>query len=170
MSRELKPLATAAYTYPEVRATRGALPVGYRHLSATRVVGQGAGRFEQAAERLLTWQVHRRAGLVVESAEPRVTVGGVAVVRIGWRGLRVAAPVRVVYVVDESHRRGFAYGTLPGHPEIGEELFEVGLEPDGTVRAKITAFSRPGTLLARLGGPVTRRIQDAMTERYLAAL
>jgi uncharacterized protein (UPF0548 family) len=30
-------------------------------------------------------------------------------------------PCRVVYVVDEPRRAGFAYGTLPGHPEIGGE-------------------------------------------------
>ena len=34
----------------------------------------------------------------------------------------VRAPCRVVYVVDEPDRRGFAYGTLPGHPEIDGEL------------------------------------------------
>ena len=33
------------------------------------------------------------------------------------------APCRVVYVIDEPDIRGFAYGTLPGHPESGEERF-----------------------------------------------
>jgi len=52
----------------------------------------------------------------------------------------------------------------------GEELFAVSLDEDDTVRGEIRAFSRPGSVLARLGGPVTRRIQDAMTSRYLDAL
>jgi uncharacterized protein (UPF0548 family) len=34
----------------------------------------------------------------------------------------IRVPCRVVYVLDEPERRGFAYGTLPGHPESGEEL------------------------------------------------
>jgi len=162
--------AAAPYSYAEVGATRGSLPAGYRHLGAGRVLGQGSALFEAAAERLATWGVQRHSGLVVDTAEPRITAGAVAVVRIGWRGLRIDAPVRVVYVLDEPRRRGFAYGTLPGHPEIGEELFAVSLDEDGTVRGEIRAFSRPGSVLARLGGPVTRWVQDAMTSRYLDAL
>ena len=35
----------------------------------------------------------------------------------------------MAYAIDESDRREFAYGTLPGHPEIGKELFAVRLDP-----------------------------------------
>lgn len=66
-------------------------------------------------------------------------------------------------------RAGFAYGTLPGHPESGEEAFVVSRAPDG-VRFTITAFSRPATWLARLGGPVTLLGQEYFTRRYLRAL
>jgi uncharacterized protein (UPF0548 family) len=48
-------------------------------------------------------------------------------------------------------RYGFAYGTLPAHPEEGEELFLVTRGGDDTVRFEITAFSRPHDLgLGRL--------------------
>ena len=70
-----------------------------------------------------------------------------------------AAPCPVVYVIDEEDRRGFAYGTLPGHPESGEEAFIVQIADDEEVTATIKAFSRPASLLARIGGPVTRRVQ-----------
>ena len=40
----------------------------------------------------------------------------------------IATPCRVVYVIDEPSRRGFAYGTLPGHPESGEEAFIVEID------------------------------------------
>ena len=90
--------------------------------------------------------------------------------RLGWRALGVSAPVRVVYVVDEGRRRGFAYGTLPGHPESGEEAFVVEHLEDDTVRFAITAFSRPATLLAKLGGPVSRLVQSRVTNRYLRAV
>ena len=56
-------------------------------------------------------------------------------------------PCRVVYVVDEPDRRGFAYGTLPGHPESGEELFLVRYDPDTeNVYAEVKPFPsmRPG--------------------------
>ncbi len=81
----------------------------------------------------------------------------------------VVAPCRVVQVVDEPGRRGFAYGTLPGHPEQGEESFVVSREADGTVTFTVTAFSRPGNLLTRVGGSFARRTQDLFIGRYLRA-
>jgi uncharacterized protein (UPF0548 family) len=82
----------------------------------------------------------------------------------------VVVPCRVVYVINEPSRSGFAYGTLPGHPEKGEEAFVVELSTDGQVHLVIRAFSRPATLLARAGGPLTRAIQELITERYVRAL
>lgn len=159
------------YSYPDVGRTRDdVLPAGYRAVSATRRIGTGRPRFEEAVERLTTWQMHRRAGLVVDGPDEPVRAGVIAVLGLGVGRLRLRAPVRVVYVIDDPDRRGFAYGTLRGHPESGEELFVVRLDPDGTVRAEIRAFSRPGSWLTRLGGPVARRVQDQMTQRYLDAL
>jgi hypothetical protein len=37
-------------------------------------------------------------------------------------------------------RLGLAYGTLPGHPERGEESFVIELLDDGQVRVHIVAF------------------------------
>jgi uncharacterized protein (UPF0548 family) len=84
--------------------------------------------------------------------------------------IRVHAPCRVVYVTDEPARRGFAYGTLPGHPETGEEAFLVSRTDDGTVTFTITGFSRPATPLARMTAPLGRAIQDRITTRYLRTL
>ena len=78
--------------------------------------------------------------------------------------------MRVVYVVDEPRRRGFAYGTLPGHPETGEEAFVVELQEGDEVTFTITAFSRPASRLARAAGPVGRRIQGWATNRYLRSV
>lgn len=114
--------------------------------------------------------MHRRAGLTVRPSDAPVVEGSVAIVRVGASRFGLDAPVRVVYVIDESHRKGFAYGTLPGHPERGEEAFVVELRDNGAVAFTITAFSRPATLLARLGGPVTRVIQSRVTNRYLKAV
>ena len=168
--RELEDLQHRLLTYPEVGRTRGAAPSGYHHLQRTLVLGAGRERFEQAASTLLAWEMHRRAGVWGRASSPLVDEGAVAVLRLGWRALGVEAPVRVVYVVDEDRRRGFAYGTLPGHPESGEESFVVEHLEDDTVRFAITAFSRPATLLAKLGGPVGRLVQSRVTNRYLHAV
>ncbi|NIH80445.1 DUF1990 family protein [Amycolatopsis viridis] len=158
------------FTYAEVGGTRGALPAGYRHLRRHRVLGQGRDRFEEAAAALLHWEVQKRAGLRVDTAADTVTEGAVAHLRLGPRPLRMTAPVRVVYVLDEDRRRGFGYGTLPGHPESGEEAFVVELGLAGTVTFRITAFSRPASLLTRLAGPVAHLAEGVMTNRYLQAL
>jgi uncharacterized protein (UPF0548 family) len=55
-----------------------------------------------------------------EDGTPLVSPGTTARLTVKAFGIGFKAPVRVVYVVDEPTRRGFAYGTLPGHPESGE--------------------------------------------------
>jgi uncharacterized protein (UPF0548 family) len=89
---------------------------------------------------------------------------------LGVGPLRVAAPCRVVYVVDDPRRSGFAYGTLPGHPESGEEAFIVEHHGDDMVSFTITAFSRPAARIARVAGPAGRLIQSWTTSRYLRSL
>ena len=117
----------------------------------------------------MSWQAQLRAGIGVSAAGVAAEGANVLLhVRIG--PLRLTAPCRVVYVVDEPSRRGFAYGTLDGHPERGEEAFTIGLHGDGTVIFAITAFSRPATRLARAAGPVGRYAQDMITGRYLKSL
>jgi uncharacterized protein (UPF0548 family) len=81
------------------------------------------------------------------------------------------AACRIVRVVDEPGRYGFAYGTLPEHPEEGEERFVVTRdEHDGMVVFEVVAFSRPHDLLTKLGGPVPRAIQTRATARYLEGM
>jgi uncharacterized protein (UPF0548 family) len=161
-------LRAARLTYPEVGATARTLPGEYRIIRRTARLP--AAGFEAATRDLFGWRVHERAGLRVAASDARVSPDAVVVLRIGIGPLAVRAPCRVVYVVDEPARRGFAYGTLPGHAERGEEAFVLERQDDGTTIFTITAFSRPATLLARCAGPLGRRVQDLVTERYLAAL
>ena len=111
----------------------------------------------------------RGAGLEVEAETEQAEAGTRVVSRLRLGPFSVSAPCRVVYVVDDPDRRGFAYGTLPGHPECGEEAFILSIEDD-VVTFDIVAFSRPATRWARLGGPVGRMVQRRVTARYLAAL
>jgi uncharacterized protein (UPF0548 family) len=163
-------LTTAALTYAEVGATRRPLPAGYRHVERRAVIGRGQRVFESASDALLSWQMHLRAGLGVSSSAPTACPGTVVVLTAGVGPLRMRAPCRVIYDVHEGRRRGFAYGTLAGHPESGEEAFVVEHHEDDTVSLTITAFSRPGSWYARVGGPIARATQDWMTDRYVRAL
>ena len=155
------------FTYEPVGATRGSTrPDGFHHLEVRSELGRGDDAFTQAGERLMTWRMHSGAGLRVASSAERVAVGGV--VRC-WLG-PLPIPCRVVWVVDEPDRVGFGYGTLPGHPEAGEEAFVVSRDAAGVVTLTVSAYSRPGLLLTRLAGPVGRLGQRLMVRRYAGAL
>jgi uncharacterized protein (UPF0548 family) len=163
-------LRGAGLTYSAVGRTAGVLPPGYHHLRRTAVIGIGAAAFARAADGLLSWQAHLRAGLAVSASAPVAAPGTLVLLGISAGLVRISAPCRVVYMVNDPGRRGFAYGTLPGHPESGEEAFVIERHDDDTVTFTITAFSRPATLLARAAGPAGRIIQRHITVRYLRAL
>lgn len=157
-------------TYREVGGTRSALPDGYQHLERHRTLGTGREVFDRAGERLMTWGVQRGAGLVVRTDSRRAATGVDVSVRIGLGRLAVSAPCRVVYTIEEPDRIGFAYGTLPGHPESGEELFLLEHKDNGEVVLTVKAFSRPAQWYSRLTAPAARLVQRRVTERYLRAL
>lgn len=164
---KLSDLAALPLTYDEVGATAGPLPAGYHHVRQSREIGVGRPRFEQAAEAVMRWGMLRGAGLTVTATTEVAAVGSEVVVGMG----PVRVPCRVVSVIDEPNRRGFAYGTLPGHAESGEELFAVRYDPTTTrVYAEVAAFSRHAMWWSRLAGPVTSVLQAVVTARYLRAL
>ncbi|MFG2721037.1 DUF1990 family protein [Streptomyces sp. NPDC048416] len=168
----------AGLTYPEAGATGAPeLPgadAGYRVFRRRITVGYGQDAFEWAGAHVLAWGTQRGAGFGVYPRVPAAP-GGTALVVLRLPGLpfpRLIIPCRVVWTVRDAERIGFAYGTLPGHPERGEESFVVGRETDGhgLVWFEVAAFSRPARWYARLGGPLTRLLQDLATRRYLRAV
>lgn len=161
--------ARASPTYDETGATRAdALPAGYAHDRYR--VGLGPNTFERACDGLRAWQAHLGAGVDVYPRDAPLEPGTnvIVIARVG--PLHALAPCRIVYAIDERDRFGFAYGTLPGHPERGEEAFIVERSTDGGTTFSIVAFSRPEELVARVGKPFARRIQRRTTRAYLDAL
>jgi len=163
-------LRAADVTYDHVGRTSGVLPNGYHHLNRQMIIGLGTARFADAAQALLGWQMHLRSGLQVSTSSATVTHDAVVVLGIGPGPFTLSAPCRFVNIIDEPNRQGFAYGTLPGHPESGEEAFVIERADDDTVSFSITAFSRPASDLAKVAGPLGRLAQHRMTARYLRSL
>lgn len=157
-------------TYDEVGATAGDMPAGYHHVRARRVIGQGRGDFERAADRLLAGEAQRRAGARVDASETPFRVGTRVTMRLGLGILSFRIPCLVVWTERTATSTGFAYGTLPGHPERGEERFTLTLRESGEVVFEIAAFSRPGRWFTHVGAPLGRLVQAWMTRRYLRAL
>jgi uncharacterized protein (UPF0548 family) len=164
-------LAGAPFTYAEVGGTRRTpLPAGYTHTERHAAVGVGRASWERAVEALFDWRAQRGAALRVRASGPASTPGTVVLLTAGLPWLGFDIPCRVVWSLTQGPQRGFAYGTLPGHPVSGEESFIVGLGPDDDVVLTVRAFSRPATTASRVSGPVGRAVQSLALDRYAAAI
>ncbi|MEV0289251.1 MULTISPECIES: DUF1990 domain-containing protein [unclassified Kribbella] len=180
---KLEDLDSLRFSYDVVGSTRyDETPPGYHRMEYKARLGAGDEVFRRAGEALLTWRMHRTAGLPMTATDTPATIGTNTLGRLGAGmligRLRTALPIgqlglpvpcRVVWTVDEPDRIGFAYGTLQGHPASGEESFVVTREPDG-IHITIRAYSRPATWYTRLPGPLTRKAQTQAAHRYANAL
>ena len=170
IDRLLAEACAASPTYQQVGASlTGDLPAGYDHDRWSVALGHGSRAFEQAVIGLQRWEGHRHAGIGVHPPNtPPVAGATVAlVISVGLVTLTVAN--RIIAVVDDDRRFAFAYGTLPGHGEQGEEAFVINRHDDDAVTFDIVAFSRPAGL-SRFGAPAVRLLQRRVTNRYLAGL
>ncbi|MGP4013623.1 DUF1990 family protein [Streptomyces sp. 4N124] len=158
-----------SFTYDHVGATRerGFCPPGFHPMNVRTRIGEGEPVFRRASEAVLTWEMHRAMGVGIDASAERAEPG--VDVTVTLAGL-IKAPCRVVWTVEEHRRAGWAYGTLTGHPECGEEAFLVERTGDGTVWLTVSAFSRGAKWYARAGGPATRGLQHAYARRLGATL
>ncbi len=156
-----------ALTYsPAGGSLGGATPPGLRRHRWSRALADDA--FDRAAAAIDAWAVHRGAGLSVRADGPIAVGTNVAMsapLPLGF----VDVTCRVVALVAEPDRRGFAYGTLPVHPETGEEAFLVVRAGHG-VQFVVEAVSAPRHPLARIAPAVATRLQDRAVRRYLDAM
>jgi uncharacterized protein (UPF0548 family) len=156
-------------------------PLSYDHLGSTLTPGAVAGVPDRREEREVdgalstaaaarrAWAPHRGIRAHPHPIDATVEEGASLLVVAPFGPFQMAVPDRIVAVVDEVDRFGFAYGTLDGHAEAGEELFLAEQIAPGRLRLTIRVQARPGTPLARLGTPVVKWLQRAATRRYLDA-
>lgn len=153
------------FTYVEVGATRGdgPLPGGYNHLYRRMRVGTGEAAFHAAADAVLSWRMHEGMHVRPQADRPRAVPGARVWLHLGLTARLniLRAPCEVVWAVDEPRRQGFAYGTLPGHPERGEEAFIVDRDVEDAVWLTVKAFSLGGKWYTRAAGPLVPVLQNA---------
>ncbi|MGH1551574.1 DUF1990 domain-containing protein [Streptomyces sp. L7] len=130
-------------------------------------IGEGEKVFRRASEAVLTWELHRELGVGIEASAEKAAPG--VDVTVTLAGL-IKAPAASSGRWRNTAGSGWAYGTLPGHPECGEEAFVVDRTGDGTVWLTVSAFSRGAKWYARLGGPATRGLQHAYARRIGSTL
>lgn len=137
------------------------------------MVGRGEADFAAGLAALRAWEMFPRPWTRVFPAEVPPVEGRNFAVVIRAVGRYWLNAVRIVYLVDDAgplRRAGFAYGTLADHAEVGEERFVLEHTPDGTVWYELSSFSRPRHWLARLGWPLTRRLQRRFAHDSFQAL
>ncbi|MEU4212744.1 DUF1990 domain-containing protein [Streptomyces sp. NPDC026206] len=163
---------TDRLSYPEAGATAGdTLPGGYHHLRVTTRVGHGPADFRAAADAVLTWRMHRAmTGVRIPAGTPAAAPGVTVTPALGFGPLSVSGTCEVVWTAREERRAGFGYGTLPGHPERGEEAFVVRIDEAGDVTLTVLAFSRPARWFTRAAGPVVPLVQRAYARECGRAL
>ena len=167
-----------SFTYQGVGSTDSQPPAGYV-VDRTRVkLGTGPAVFAAARRAIESWQQFQLGWLEALPRDTPIEAGRVVAVRAFAMGSWTVNAARIVYVIDRQEfgessgvrQFGFAYGTLPGHMESGEERFLVEQLADGTVWYDIVAFSRPRHILARLGYPFVRRLQHKFGRDSAAAM
>ena len=147
------------FTYSEVGATNTTPPRAYT-VDHNRVqLGAGEATYKRAVAALTRWRHFELGWVTIVPRGVVIEVGATVAVKARAFGTWSLNASRVVYVIDEARRFGFAYGTLPAHVECGEERFLIEWSPDDTVWYDILAFSRPRHPLVKLSSPLARRLQ-----------
>lgn len=180
-------LSSARAARPTAHGSHGEPPANARglHVLERTVQLDDDAKLDGVGDALLDWQVQRGAGLVVCAAGPAepgatvvLAVPAMAALgaghRLGKVGPWVVAPCRVIDSYRQDDRVGFAYATLPGHPERGMEEFVVTRRTTadgspGGLWFSVRAWSVPGARITRWFPSVTRAAQERVTQAYLDA-
>jgi uncharacterized protein (UPF0548 family) len=125
---------------------------GFRLDEASGSLGLGEATLQLAKRALSEWRHFDLGWVELHPADAEIEQGNVVAVLVRHLGF-------------------FSYGTLANHAEMGEELFEVGLNAEsGEVTYRIRAFSKPRAAWARIGYPITRSLQARFRRDSIAAM
>ena len=152
------------FSYAEVGASRNSLLENYSINHHRIQVGSGADIFARAKTAVQSWTMYDLEWTKLYPPETPISVGEVIVVIVNHLFCWSLNPCRIVYVLEEGgaiERFGFAFGTLPGHSETGEERFTVEWRrDDNAVWYELLAFARPQHILAKIGSPFVPIVQQ----------
>lgn len=109
--------------------------------------------------------------LFAPDGTPYLSAGTTVVAGNMWSPAKLTAAYRVIYVIREDRRMGFAMGTLDHEPVVGEELFTVEWREDDTVWALVrTVTAIANSRKAQLLMPLIRLRQYLQLRQYVRAL
>jgi len=156
----------APFSYSEVGQTKnGPHPeiTKYNWDHNRAALGHGEETFNQAHSAIRHWDMFNFEWSRLRFPNTPIETGQVVAAVFKHFGFWSVNLCRIVYTIDEKgpiDRFGFAYGTLGEHAECGEERFSIEWNhQDDSVWYDILAFSQPRNILARIGYPLSRRLQ-----------
>jgi uncharacterized protein (UPF0548 family) len=145
------------FSYEEVGATQDEIPSGYPINHHRVQIGNGADVFASAKNAIQNWTMYQLEWTRIYPDSVPIAVGAVVCVVVNHHLCWSINPCRIVYILEQTdivEQYGFAFGTLPGHSEEGEERFLVEWNrADDSVWYELLAFARPHHILARVGFP-----------------
>lgn len=166
----------SSWSYDRVGGTSGALPDGYAHDVRSGVVGreaEGASEdvWNRAKAALRQWAQFDLPWVRMHRKDTPIAEGEVVVFASRQLGVWALNVCRIVYVIDEPNRFGFAYGTLEGHAVSGEERFLLSRSADtDEIRFEVRKFSRLDHPVVRLAGAAARAVQARFSRESIEAL
>lgn len=167
------------FSYDEVGitreyATREDAPPGYVADRYHILLGEGGETFEKAKGALRSWSQFELEWVESLPRNAPIETGVTVAVIARHYGFISLNSARIIHVIEDHgpvERYGFAYGTLPGHAEKGEERFTIEWDrQSGAVFYVVLAFSQPAHLLARAGRPLARRLQQRFARDSVRAM
>lgn len=150
-------------SYSEVGASRTGSPNGYPINHYRCQLGTGTGTFARAVTALRKWGMYELDWTKLYWPDTPIIEGATVAILARHFGFWSLNPCRIIYVLEEEgtiQRSGFAFGTLPGHAEQGEERFAIEWDHiSDSVWYDLFSFARPHQPLAKIGSPLARLIQ-----------
>lgn len=166
------------FTYPEQGMTRQDGPqVGYVRDHNRVHLGTGSSLYMESKVALRRWHQFELGWVRVRTNNVPLKPDETVCLQVHFALLWKLFACRIVYIVEEEDtsspikKFGFAYGTLPGHPESGEERFLIEWNSiDDSVWYDILAYSQPGNFAVALGYPFSRLMQKRFARESMASM
>lgn len=123
------------------------------------LLGSGNEIWAAAKQAMKQWAMFPDGWAQIYYQNPIFKKGDIVVMNARAFGIWWLNAARILTVLDDENHYGFAYGTLPNHVEMGEELFQISMNEHGEVYYSITAFSKPRFWALRWTYPLSRYFQ-----------
>ena len=134
------------------------------------LLGQGEAVYLAACEAIRKWRMFPPGWTEIFPQGAAIELGQNVGVLARVFGLWWLNACRIAGVTSETRRFGFTYVTLPGHVEMGEELFLVEWDADDRVWYQIRAVSRPRYWMVWMAYPMARWLQHRFRQDSMRAV